>query len=68
MKYEIKCENVVLGVVKGTRETEDGIELIIEPTDEFYKMRDKISKAISKVKLRTVNGKKIKKINDRMIV
>lgn len=56
-ELKIKCEDKILGKIVGYEENEDGLTMLIKPTEEFYKMQKDFQKAISKVKVRTINGK-----------
>lgn len=52
---EVKCDNKILGNVLKVEKTEEGIEIVFKPTDEFYKMQKDFQEAISKVRLRTID-------------
>ena len=52
---EVKCDNKILGEVLKVDKTEEGIEIVFKPTNEFYKMQKDLEKAIRKVRLRTID-------------
>lgn len=54
-ELKIKCDDKVLGKIVGYEENEDGLTVLIKPTEELYKMQKEFQKAISKVRLRTID-------------